>query len=123
LGYLARLYMEVVGMVTQAHAATWEKCIDTFQVLCDGLTKRQGHAEFWFRGHARASWKLRTTLERYSTKNFGIKEYYKIILKILPEVEGLSSHEFHVLSCAEFSSAVDDFASSHTGFPSSDYFS
>ena len=41
-------------------------------------------------------WGLKTTLERYSTRNFGFKEYYKIILNILPEVEGLSSHESQV---------------------------
>jgi hypothetical protein len=114
--------MEVIGMVTAAHAATWEECIDTFQMLCNALTERQGPAEFWFRGHAKACWKLETTLERYSTRSFSFKEYYKIILKILPEVEGLSSHESQVMSCAEFSSGVEDFAF-HTKFPSSDYFS
>jgi hypothetical protein len=114
--------MEVVGMVTIAHAATWEKCINSFQMICDGLTEHQGAAEFWFRGHAKASWGLKTTLERYSTRNFGFKEYYNIILKVLPEIEGLSSHEFPVMNEVEFSLGVEDF-SFFTRFPSPDYFS
>ena len=95
-------------MVTQSHSATWEKCIDDFQALCDGLTKNQGHAEFWFRGHARASWKLETTLERYSTRNFSFKEYYWIIREVLPEVKGLSSHKSLVLDYADFSDFAFD---------------
>jgi FRG domain len=40
-----------------------------------------------FRGHAAASWRLTTTLERYSSKEYPIEAYYKIMRSIKPALE------------------------------------
>lgn len=40
-----------------------------------------------FRGHAAESWRLTTTLERYSNQEYPVEEYYKIMRSIKPALE------------------------------------
>lgn len=108
-------------MVTASRVQTWEQAIEHFQHLFAALKERQGEAQFWFRGHARSSWKLETTLERYSKDNFTFRNYYQIIMNILPEIRGLSSNKFDVLDWDSFSKASENFPL-YNNFPSADYF-
>jgi len=49
---------------------------------------RSGHfSEVLFRGQARASWKLTTTLERYSTKQYSPEDYYKVVRSLRPALQ------------------------------------
>lgn len=53
-----------------------------------------------FRGQGNAAWKLRTTLERYTTKPFGGSTYYRTMLRVVNAVESFTektwnlSHEY-----------------------------
>jgi hypothetical protein len=51
-----------------------------------------------FRGHAKESWRLKTTLERYSEKEYSISDYYQIILAIAPAVESFTSKSWDISS-------------------------
>jgi hypothetical protein len=50
-------------------------------------TKSPGWRRLLFRGQPYASWKLKTTLERYSSKEFTEDEYYKVVLEVKPATE------------------------------------
>lgn len=44
-----------------------------------------------FRGHSKESWKLKTTLERFSEKDYSITDYYNILLSVEPAVASYTS--------------------------------
>ena len=60
-------------------------------LLADREKKRSGKGGYFspvlFRGHAKGSYKLETTLERYSTKQYSAEDYYKVMSAIRLEVE------------------------------------
>ncbi|UCG56767.1 MAG: FRG domain-containing protein [Phycisphaerales bacterium] len=43
-----------------------------------------------FRGQAQGSWDLRTTLERYSTREYSPEDYYRVMLAARPAVESFT---------------------------------
>jgi len=47
-----------------------------------------------FRGHAKASWKLQTTLERYGLINLRLNEYARYLSKVKPAIESVLNREF-----------------------------
>lgn len=47
-----------------------------------------------FRGHARASWKLETTLERFGKKNLRLDDYVRYLSKVKPGVEAYTDRTF-----------------------------
>jgi hypothetical protein len=49
-----------------------------------------------FRGHAQESWKLKTTLERFSEKDYSITDYYKILLSIEPAIASYTSKSWNL---------------------------
>ncbi len=48
-----------------------------------------------FRGHSKASWSLKTTLERYSTKQYSITDYYHILRSIEPALSSFTSKQWN----------------------------
>ena len=60
-------------------------------VLEDHEKKRQARRGYFspvlFRGQARASWELSTSLERYSTRPYSPGDYYKVVCNVRPAVE------------------------------------
>jgi hypothetical protein len=65
-------------------------------------TKSPGWRRLLFRGQACASWKLETTLERYSSKEFTEDEYYKIVLEVKPAAESYTGKRWELLNvCPE----------------------
>ncbi|MCX5649033.1 MAG: FRG domain-containing protein [Planctomycetota bacterium] len=49
--------------------------------------KGEAFSPVLFRGQERASWKLRTTLERYSTRQYSPEDYYNVVCSVRPVVE------------------------------------
>jgi hypothetical protein len=49
-----------------------------------------------FRGHAKESWKLKTTLERYSEKVYSITDFYEILLSVKPAVASFTSKSWNL---------------------------
>lgn len=49
-----------------------------------------------FRGHAKESWKLETTLERYSKKEYSIRDYFEILLAVEPAVASFTSKSWNL---------------------------
>jgi hypothetical protein len=49
-----------------------------------------------FRGHAKESWTLKTTLERYSQKEYSKEDYYDILLAIEPAVASFTSKSWNI---------------------------
>jgi hypothetical protein len=49
-----------------------------------------------FRGQAKESWKLMTTLERYSQKKYSREDYYDILLAIEPAVASFTSKSWNI---------------------------
>jgi len=49
-----------------------------------------------FRGQAKASWGLKTTLERHSTRQFSTEDYYKVMLAVEPTVESFTERRWDI---------------------------
>jgi len=69
----------------------WEDFENEVSAIFIDLENRRKQTEFLisyplFRGHAKESWKLKTTLERYSDKDYTISDYYNILLSVAPAV-------------------------------------
>jgi hypothetical protein len=47
-----------------------------------------------FRGHARASWNLQTTLERFGKTNLQLGEYRRYLAKVKPAIEAITGKSF-----------------------------
>ena len=47
-----------------------------------------------FRGHSKASWMLKTTLERYTKKQYSVEDYYRVLTKVEPAVTIFTSKQF-----------------------------
>jgi len=59
-------------------------------------TKSPGWQRLLFRGQACAAWKLETTLERYSSKEFTEDEYYQVVLEVKPAAESYTGKRWEL---------------------------
>jgi hypothetical protein len=79
-----------------------------------------------YRGHADSSWKLTTTLERHTGRLLSLKEYYRTILRTIPQVETFTDASWAVESYQDFEKWVEGSGSEFMGlrgrFPAYDYF-
>lgn len=48
------------------------------------------HSDFLFRGQANSEWKLKTTLERYSKRNYSFESYNHLIARIKSSIESFT---------------------------------
>jgi hypothetical protein len=65
-------------------------------------TKSSGWRRLLFRGQSYASWKLQTTLERYSSKEFTQDEYYQLVLGVKPAAESYTGKRWELTNiCPE----------------------
>jgi len=79
----------------------WEDFENEVSAIFIDLDNRRKQTEFHvsyplFRGHAKESWKLKTTLERYSDKDYSISDYYDILLSIEPAVASYTSKSWNL---------------------------
>ncbi|MFI5331240.1 MAG: FRG domain-containing protein [Desulfobaccales bacterium] len=74
---------------------SWEKFEnEVSRIFKEFEDKRKKQPDFFpplFRGHGKSCWLLDTTLERYSKKEYSIKDYYNLLRnKIYPVIESLT---------------------------------
>ena len=72
----------------EIRVSTWEECEDKIREI------RQHNQNVtpgtWFRGQANSKWPLVTTLERRSNYEYSFVDYYRLALRIKPEIETMS---------------------------------
>lgn len=47
-----------------------------------------------YRGQADSKWELKTTLERYSSEPWTIRDYARLAMRCSPEIESITNHDF-----------------------------
>lgn len=47
-----------------------------------------------FRGHAKASWRLKTTLERYTCRSYSMEDYYRVMEAVRPAVQSFTERRW-----------------------------
>jgi hypothetical protein len=68
-----------------------------------------------FRGQAQASWKLKTTLEQCSTKQYSLEDYYIVMRSIRSEVESCTGRRWDFPS--HYSNEKDAIPNAPQGYP------
>jgi hypothetical protein len=79
----------------------WEDFENEVSTIFIDLENRRKQTQFLisyplFRGHAKGSWKLTTTLERYSNRDYSRTDYYKILLSVEPSVASYTSKSWNL---------------------------
>jgi hypothetical protein len=80
---------------------SWEAFETEAAAIFRKLEKRRTKTEMYvspllFRGHTQESWKLETTLERYTKTEFSITGYYRLLLTVAPTVESLTAKSWNL---------------------------
>lgn len=79
----------------------WEDFETEVSTIFSDLEKKRKESEHYFstplfRGHAKESWELKTTLERYSNRNYSIIDYDKILHSVEPAVTSFTSKSWNL---------------------------
>jgi len=106
-------------------------CVSEVLTLCEKRTRfavgtrilkklpTLGKRGVLFRGHANSRWSLQTTLERRGGVDMSLDAFYRMISRLLPQIESSTGRTFDVPSYSKMRSLFnnyDDF--SRTGLPS-----
>lgn len=62
---------------------------------------------FLYRGQSKSDWKLEASLDRYTKKNVGVKNYYRAISKAKPVIETLTQKQWEIPNYPDFAQLVD----------------
>ncbi len=62
------------------------------KVNCSGLSVTAP----LFRGHASNTWKLETTLERYTNREFSVDEYSELLWALAPKISAVTGRKWKV---------------------------
>lgn len=81
--------------------ATFEQFEREVASLLEDLKRQRGESgmllsPLLFRGHSKASWELKTTLERYSPRQYSMKDYYRVMLSVRPAVESFTDKSWNL---------------------------
>lgn len=87
--------------LTEVKLHTWENFEAEITTLFDTVRKKRAETEMHvsrplFRGHANASWKLDTTLERYTSQQYSMRDYYYLIRGVRPAVESYTEKHWNL---------------------------
>jgi hypothetical protein len=86
--------------LTELTLSTWEDFEVEIQSLFAGLKKKSDGLEVsapLFRGHVNATWKLKTTLERYSGHQYSMLEYYSVMRSVKSKVESVTEKTWDLI--------------------------
>lgn len=86
---------------------TWEECYTKIQELQRGHPQQA--SKLLFRGQSNSEWKLETTLERRSNQTFNFIDYYRLALRIRPEIETESGLRWDMPSFGEINAWAHDY--------------
>ena len=91
-------YLEWEMEMKEKKLNSWEEFETEVSAILADLEKKRNETPIYvssplFRGHSKESWKLKTTLERYSNKHYSITDYYRILRAIEPAVASFTSRK------------------------------
>jgi len=99
--------------------------------LREELIRKKGTAGFrlsplLFRGYAKASWRLETTLERYTCRSYSMEDYYRVMEAVRPAVESCTERRWDLPHEYSFDESIPQSPQGyefmvylrHHGFPS-----
>jgi hypothetical protein len=77
---------------------TWEDFEVEITSLLDSVSKKRAETKMYisrplFRGHVNASWKLDTTLERYTSRQYSMRDYYHLMRVVRPAVTSFTERD------------------------------
>ena len=90
---------------------TWDECYTRIQSIRDKHPEQAQN--LWFRGQSSAGWKLTTTLERHANEPFSFMDYYRLALRIQPQIETESGLIWDVPAFPEIASWTKRYDHSH----------
>ncbi len=81
--------------------SSWEAFEDQISSLFEDIKKRRAETKdrlthHLFRGHAAACWKLKTTLERYTTRQYAMRDYYRVMRVVRLAVESFTEKSWNL---------------------------
>lgn len=79
----------------------WQDFETAVSIIFEDLEKRRRETGVHvslplFRGHAKESWPLSTTLERFSEEQYSLRDYYEILLAVKPAVASFTSKPWNL---------------------------
>jgi hypothetical protein len=90
---------------------TWEECYSKIQAIRQENPNQA--SKLLFRGQSRSEWELATTLERRTSQVFGFLDYYRLALRIKPEIETESGLRWEMPTFEELSSWAKTYDHTH----------
>ena len=80
---------------------TWEDFEAEITSLLDSVRKKRAETNKYvsrplFRGHVNACWKLKTTLERYTSQQYSMRDYYHLIGGVRPAVVSFTERDWNL---------------------------
>ena len=80
---------------------TWEEFEAKITSLFESLRMKSAETKTdisrpLFRGHVNASWKLDTTLERYTSRQYSMRDYYHVMRGVRPAVTSLTERDWNL---------------------------
>jgi hypothetical protein len=87
--------------------STWEDFESRLKTLTStpmqpGEGVPSGHSPFLFRGQASHCWHLTATLERYVSNRMTLKQYYRTIYAVKPQIETFTGVDWSILAPSEY---------------------
>jgi hypothetical protein len=101
---------------------SWEEFETNVSAIFENLKSRRAKtggyiSSLLFRGHAQECWKLKTTLERYSpTKEYSTSDYHKLMLRVRPTVESLTSKPWDLPTLTDIMGIDEDIPNPPPGY-------
>jgi FRG domain len=85
------------GNTNVVHCDSWEACLNEISKLAESQ-RADGRLipELLFRGHADASWKLESTLDRIGQRGMNFSEYYRLIAVAQHEIEAFTGQRWEI---------------------------
>src|SRR5208337_4595043 len=84
--------MEEIGL------KSWEDFEERLQGLEKERRNQGSSSEFFYRGQGRTSWELSTTLERQGKKNLSVRDYFRLISIVKPQIESFTGANWKIPS-------------------------
>ena len=99
---------------------TWEQCYSKIEAIRQ--TRPAQASKLLFRGLSDSTWPLSTTLERrYGSGDISFKDYYRLVLRIQPEIEPQSGHRWDTPTFEVISSWAEEYDQTHYAIKAYDY--
>jgi hypothetical protein len=87
---------------------SWEEFLERVQELGIKYSKGKSSPKFICRGQGIKKWKLLTTLERHWKMDLSLRNYFRLISMIKPQIEFFTRKNWNITSLDEFDKMLED---------------